>query len=62
MAATTAPPNEPPAPGPKPVPPSPAPPPPKPPVNEFDKYRKIMHKLIDVIFDKLQDPSFWIIS
>lgn len=31
-------------------------------MNDFEKYRRIIHKLIDVIFDKLQDPSFWIIS
>lgn len=59
MPATIAPPNDPPAPGPQPVP---TPPPPKPPMNDFERYRRLIHKLIDVIFDKLQDPSFWIIS
>lgn len=59
MTATIAPPNDTPAPGPQPVP---TPPPPKPPMNDFERYRRLMHKLIDVIFDKLQDPSFWIIS
>jgi hypothetical protein len=44
------------------VPPSPAPPPPKPPVNDFERYRKLLHKLIDVIFDTIKDPSFWIIA
>ena len=59
MSVTISPPSDPPPPSPQPVP---TPPPPKPPVNDFERYRKLLHKLIDVIFDKLQDPSFWIIS
>ena len=59
MPATIAPPNDPPAPGPQPVP---TPPPPRPPMNDFERYRRLIHKLIDVIFDTLRDPSFWIIS